>query len=206
MIIHNSVCVTIDGDSYRDTYVSTWTLFRYTVAMLDIVNEHNNYFNDWFEWIINRLKVPIADFSEFSAITPKKRTRTQIAEKKLRLPSQWYIPSRVSWPYWMLNIFSLLLESECGQWKYVRVRARLFSFYRLQWPNMLVCLFSVLCIEMTKWMDNGLVYHIIWANNRLSLQNNIVSTNIIYHGRYVCPLVVSIKWLCGTNFRFSHST
>lgn len=65
----------------------------------------------------------------------------------------------------------------------------LFLGFFLGWPNKYVCT----CIEMTKWMDNGLVYHIICANNRLSLQNNIVSTNIIYHGIYNIMYVASIK-------------
>lgn len=70
---------------------------------------------------------------------------------------------------------------------------RTFVFFSLVWTGLIYMFVLCSCIEMTKWMDNGLVYHIIWANNRLSLQNNIVSTNIIYHGRYVCTLVVSIK-------------
>lgn len=68
-----------------------------------------------------------------------------------------------------------------------------FVFFSLVWTGLIYMFVLCSCIEMTKWMDNGLVYHIIWVNNRLSLQNNIVSTNIIYHGRYVCTLVVSIK-------------
>lgn len=102
----------------------------------------------------------------------------------------------------MLNIFSLFFESEFGKiWKKtflwcvcVCLFVVVVSFWRVDCGQIHMFVLCS-CIEMTKWMDNGLVYHIIWANNRLSLQNNIVSTNIIYHGRCVCvcTLVVSIK-------------